>query len=135
MAARHVLTILAVEDLARSVRFYAAAFGWPAEIETPVYVELALPGGMRFGLYQREGFAKNPGRAPVCIPDGAITPAEIYLHVDDLAAECSRAIDAGARLLSAASPRPWGDDVAYLADPDGHLLALAVPGTASLGSS
>jgi hypothetical protein len=33
--ARHVLTILAVEDFARAKRFYADAFGWPQEVDAP----------------------------------------------------------------------------------------------------
>ena len=44
-APRHVLTILAVRDLERSVAFYRAAFGWPARVEVPAYVEFELPGG------------------------------------------------------------------------------------------
>ena len=47
---RHVLTILAVRDLARSVEFYRAGLGWPARVETPVYVELGLPDGRGLGL-------------------------------------------------------------------------------------
>jgi len=133
MTARHVLTILAVENLERSVLFYTSAFGWPAAVETPVYVELALPNAMRFGLYQREGFAKNPGQAPLPVPPGQITPTEVYLQVDELAEACERVRASGGRLLSPASPRPWGDEVAYFADPDGHLLALAVPARDSAG--
>ncbi|MBI2932661.1 MAG: VOC family protein, partial [Planctomycetes bacterium] len=31
----------------------------------------------------------------------------------------------GARLLSARAPRPWGDEAAYYADPDGNVVVLA----------
>jgi len=34
---------------------------------------------------------------------------------------------AGARLLSAAAPRDWGDEAAYFADPDGNVLVVARP--------
>ncbi len=32
---------------------------------------------------------------------------------------------AGGRLLSALAPRPWGETVAYYADPDGNVIAVA----------
>jgi predicted enzyme related to lactoylglutathione lyase len=85
--ARHILTILAVEDVAR-----------------------------------------NTGVGPVATPAGAIAPTELYLRVDDLSDAVGRLADAGARLLSPASPRDWGDTVAYLADLDGNVLAVAEPG-------
>jgi uncharacterized glyoxalase superfamily protein PhnB len=94
-------------------------------VDTPVYVELDA-GTLRFGLYQRDGFAKNIGQLPAKTAEGALVPVEIYLEVIDLELSLQRALDAGARLLSAKSPRPWGDDVAYVADPDGVVIALAV---------
>jgi predicted enzyme related to lactoylglutathione lyase len=127
MTARHVLTILAVTDLERAKRFYAEAFGWSRSVEVPVYVEHELPGGMRLGLYERGGFAKNTGQLPVEAPAPAITATELYLHVDDPAAAAERLTAAGARLLSPLAERPWGDDAAYFADPDGNVLVVARP--------
>jgi predicted enzyme related to lactoylglutathione lyase len=126
MTARHVLTILAVSELGRTLRFYDAAFGWSKLVETPAYVELDA-GGQRFGLYQREGFAKNTSRAPSRIPDGEIAPTEIYLHVDDLERAIERLRAAGARELSPRQARDWGDEAAYFADPDGNVVVLARP--------
>lgn len=127
MTARHVLTILAVEDLARATAFYRGAFGFAQAVAAPVYSELQLPGGMRLGLYLREGYARNTGVAPALPPPGAIAPTELYFHVDDLEAACSRLRDAGARELSPRSPRDWGDEAAYYADPDGNVLVVARP--------
>ena len=127
MTVRHVLTILAVADLERAKRFYAAAFGWPASVETPVYVELALPAGMRLGLYERNGFGKNTGQTPVRVPEGELGPTELYFYPDDLVLALERVRAAGARPLSALATRPWGDEVAYFADPEGNVLALARP--------
>lgn len=124
---RHVLTILAVDDVARAAAFYVAAFGWARTVEVPVYVELALPGGMRLGLYERAGFGVNTGQLPAQVGRGEITSTELYLEADDLDATIARALAAGARLLSPRAPRDWGDDVAYLADPDGVVIALARP--------
>ncbi|MGC4116015.1 MAG: VOC family protein [Myxococcales bacterium] len=127
MTARHVLTILAVGDLARARTFYREAFGWRQPVDVPVYAEFELPGGMRLGLYQREGFARNTGQAPAVTPPGAISATEIYLHVDDLPAAVARVQAAGAKLLSPMAKRDWGDEAAYFADPDGNVLVVARP--------
>lgn len=123
----HVLTILAVEDLDRSRRFYTSLLGWAVGVETPVYVELAHRGGMRLGLYRREGFGANVGRTPIAVAGGDLHAAELYFHSESPSEVVSRALAAGGRLLSALAPRDWGDDVAYVADPDGHVVALACP--------
>lgn len=125
MIARHVLTVLAVDDAHRAAAFYEAAFGWLRTVSVPPYVELTLPGGHRLGLYQRVGFAAQTGVLPVATPLGGVSPAELYLHVDDLPAACTRLAAAGARQLSPATLRGWGETVAYYADPDGHVVAVA----------
>jgi predicted enzyme related to lactoylglutathione lyase len=123
--ARHVLTILAVSDLARAGSFYDAAFGWPRTVDAPAYIEMALPGGQRLGLYERRSFGRNTGAVPFAAPAGALAPCELYLHVDDLEAAIERLERAGARPLSARARRDWGDEVAYFADPDGIVIAVA----------
>lgn len=127
MSVRHVLTILAVDDLPRAARFYTNAFGWSPSIETPVYVELALPGGMRLGLYERESFGTNTGSAPMRTPAGQLAPTELYLHTDDVTGVVARLREAGARELSPLAPRPWGDEAAYFADADGNVVVVARP--------
>ncbi|MEZ4389654.1 MAG: VOC family protein [Polyangiales bacterium] len=124
-AARLSLVILAVRELARARRFYEGAFGWAVAVDVPVYVEYALPDGMRLGLYQRDAFAKNTG-APATPRLAAHTAsAELYLSVDDLDAALARLAALGATCLSPPAPRPWGDTVAYYEDPDGHVVAVA----------
>lgn len=126
-AAAHILTILAVEDLARAAKFYASAFGWQRVVDAPVYVEFALPAGMRLGLYERRGFARNTGVLPAPQPVAGTTATEMYFHVDDLAAAVERLTNAGARMLSPPALREWGDEAAYFADTDGNVIALARP--------
>ena len=127
---RHVLTILAVERFHQSVEFYRAAFGWATSVDTPVYVELLLPGGQRLGIYERESFGRNTGRTPEKVADGELAPVELYLYADDLVSTIERVRSAGGRELSPLAPRPWGDDAAYFADPSGNVLALARAGRA-----
>lgn len=124
---RHVLTILAVADLPRSAAFYRAAFpSWKVQVEVPVYVEMAHEaGGWRLGLYDREAYARNTGELPP-LP-GGITATELYLYTTDVETAARRLEEAGARLLSPRADRPWGDEAAYYADPDGNVVAVARP--------
>ena len=111
----------------RSVAFYRQAFGWPARVEVPVYVELALPDGRGIGLYDKKGYAINVGQAPSLATPERIGGTELYFHVDDLDAAIERLEAVDARLLSARAPREWGDEAAYYADPDGNVLVVARP--------
>lgn len=125
MQSHHVLTILATRDLRTLSAFYRTVFSWVATVDTRNYVEFELPGRQRIGLYDREGFGRNFGETPGDVPEGAVRPFELYLQVTDIAIAAERIAAAGGRLLSGAAKREWGDEVAYFADPEGNVLALA----------
>jgi len=125
MLARHALTILAVRDLEEAVRFYREAFGWEQTVAAPVYAEFTLPDGMRFGLYEREAFARNVGALPDQTPAGSISSTELYFYADQPHETLASLRGAGARELSPWSIRDWGDEAAYFADPDGNVLVIA----------
>lgn len=121
--------ILYVRDQAASARFYRGVLGVAPRLDVPGMTEFQLGlGGAVLGLMPEAGIRRLLGDA---IPDPAIasgTPrAELYLLVEDPAAFHRRAIEAGARELSALAPRDWGHDAAYSLDPDGHVLAFARP--------
>lgn len=126
MSAQPILVVLAVADVPKAVAFYRAAFGWTVDVDAAVYVELETPGPFSVGLYLREGYARNTGRLPIAVAPGEVGPFEMYLRVDDLPRAVASVVAAGGRLLSPAALRPWGHEVAYLADPDGNVLALAI---------
>ncbi len=125
--ARLSLVIVAVADVDRATRFYTDAFAWPVAVSVPVYTELALPDGMRLGLYQRDAFVKNTLRPVAPSLEGHTTATELYFTVDDLEASCAKLTSLGARYLSPISPRPWGDTAAYFEDPDGNVVVIARP--------
>jgi predicted enzyme related to lactoylglutathione lyase len=113
------LLILAVADLERAVTFYRAALGLTPSVGSPAYVEMAEG----IGLYQRDGFARNIGESPAAVV--GISGTELYFRVADVDTASRRITAAGGRLLSPASSRPWGEIVAYHADPDGNVIAIA----------
>ena len=43
----------------------------------------------------------------------------------DVAAEFQHAVEIGAKIISPVSLMDWGHLVCYIADPDGHVIALA----------
>lgn len=124
-ATHHILTVLAVTDVERAAGFYERTFGWERRADFPVYVELALPDGRGVAFYERRAFGENTGRVPAAVAGGDLTGAELYLRCEDLDAVTGRLTAAGARELRPRTTKPWGDEVAYFADPDGYVLAVA----------
>ncbi len=117
--------ILYVADQSRSTAFYSALLGYPPTLNVPGMTAFSL-GGCKLGLMPETGIARiitpvlrhpsDAQRAPRC---------ELYLVLQDLAEAMVRASMAGALIVSEAADRDWGHRVAYFADPDGHVIALA----------
>ncbi|MFL5921257.1 MAG: VOC family protein [Gaiellaceae bacterium] len=117
--------VLAVSDVERAHAFYREAFGWESHLEWPgEYTELVLSEVDRLGLYRRDGWAESAGAQPAEL-DGHVSPAYLYVLVDDLDATVERLDRVGARPLSPRQQRGWGDEAAYFADPDGNVVAVA----------
>ncbi len=123
MGAAHF--ILYVRDQRRSAAFWARVLGRAPRLDVPGMSEFDLGPGCVLGLMPEEGIARLlPALSPS--PLGARAPrAEVYLVVEDPAAQHRRALAAGARELSPLLPRDWGHLAAYSSDPDGHVLAFA----------
>lgn len=121
-----VLFILYVSDQESSTRFYSRVLGKSPEVFVPGMTEFTLCDGSTLGLMPSRGI-KSLLKENLPDPELAhgIPRAELYLTVDDAASYHRRALDAGAKELSALSRRPWGDVAAYSLDPDGHVLAFA----------
>ncbi len=125
MNVERVHFILYVDDPVRAKAFYSAVLGAEPTLDVPGMTEFTLPGGAILGLMPGDGIRRLlEGRV---VPGGAGAPprAELYLLMDRAADAHQRALQAGARVLSAMTPRDWGHDVAYCLDPEGHVLALA----------
>ena len=121
--------IFAVSDLARSLEFWERAFDWPRNewIDYANYVQLEPPGGGSLGLYERDGYAGLVGAEPAPIPEGRVSPAYLYVRVEDVEEAARRIEAAGGRRLTDLAERSWGETAAWFADPDGNVVAVAEP--------
>lgn len=117
--------VLAVSDVDRAYDFYRGVFGWESHLGWPgEYEELVVTAEDRLGLYRRDGWAASAGAEPVEL-NGHVSPAYLYVRVDDLEGTIERLREAGARQLSPRADRNWGDEAAYFADLDGNVVAVA----------
>lgn len=63
-----------------------------------------------------------PSRAPR--PDGS-SPVVIYVYVENVDETVARAIAGGAQVLVPVQNQFWGDRIAWLMDPSGHVWTVA----------
>ena len=121
------LFIIYVSDQKRSRDFYSALFkSVPVLDETGMTVFL-LPGSdMQLGIMPEKGIAEILGDK---VPDPecrkGIPGCEIYLFVSDPDKYYEKAVKLNAVPVSEGRSRYWGDYVAYVSDPDGHIIAFA----------
>lgn len=119
--------ILYVADQAKSAVFYRALLGKAPTLDVPGMTAFGLGPGCMLGLMPATGIARIiSGPLPHPSTGAGIPRCELYLLVDDLERAVHSAIAAGAQAISPAADRDWGHRVAYYADPDGHVIALAV---------
>jgi lactoylglutathione lyase len=117
-------TILYVGDVAASVDFYERAFGLERRLlhDSGEYAELET-GATALAFASRGLAAQN---VPDLAPAGG-NAFEVCLVTEDVNAGFERAVDAGATPVSEPATKPWGQEVAYVRDPDGVLVELASP--------
>jgi catechol 2,3-dioxygenase-like lactoylglutathione lyase family enzyme len=128
-AVRFGYTILYVSDVPASLDFYERALGQRRRFlhESGQYAELDT-GDTALALAAHELAAANlPGvYRPADARDS--TPAfEVCFVTRDVQRAFDRAITEGAEAVTPPQTKPWGQDVAYVRDPDGNLVELASP--------
>jgi predicted enzyme related to lactoylglutathione lyase len=118
--------ILYIADQSRSTTFYRALLGSDPLLDVPGMTEFVLSNGCKLGLMPEADIARiisGPLRHPST--GTGIPRCELYLLVEDLEAAIARTEAAGATLVHPSADRDWGHRVAYYADLDGHVIALA----------
>jgi len=122
----HSLQIyLAVEDAAEAIDFYKEAFGAEETIRMPgpdgkvAHAELQIGDSK---LMLSDPFPHSNVRPPS--ERGGAT-ASIFMYVDDVDATFEQAQRAGATVVSELEDMFWGDRFGTVADPFGHVWAMA----------
>lgn len=126
MEIKHCEFILYVSNQEQSKLFYQILFNQEPTLHVPGMTEFTLNDFTKIGLMPNDGIAKivSPTLPHPNFGDG-IPRCELYLTISNLEDNFERILKAGAKLISPVSPRDWGDKVGYIADFDGHVIALA----------
>jgi len=117
--------ILYVKDQSSSTTFYAGLFLRDPSLHVPGMTEFELTDTVKLGLMPENGIAKiiTPSLPHPKLGNG-IPRCELYIKVLNANLFIERGIKLGGKLISKLQKRDWGDDVGYLADKDGHIIAF-----------
>ena len=123
--------ILYVNDVAASLDFYEKALGLGRRFfhddHGKAYGELET-GATRLAFasvvlatehLKQEVVAAEPNKRPLGV--------EIAFSTPDVPALFTRAVAAGAYIVSEPTTKPWGQTVAYVRDNSGHLVEICTP--------
>jgi len=122
----HSLQIyLAVEDASKAIDFYKEAFGAEETIRMPgpdgkvAHAELQIGDSK---LMLSDPFPHSDVRPP---SERGGPTASIFMYVDDVDATFEQAQRAGGTVVSELEDMFWGDRFGTVADPFGHVWAMA----------
>ena len=118
--------ILYVSNQNSSKEFYERVLLLSPTLHVPRMTEFALAQHCKLGLMPASGIAQiiTPA-APHPNLAAGVPRCEVYLKVTDAQPYLTRALQAGATLVSELQSRNWGDKAGYVMDADGHILAFA----------
>lgn len=135
MAAVGLRFELFVEDVARSLAFYAGALDLrPAPGYDPQGYVPVSDGRVRIGLQRRSALPAGHHFRPAHFRGPRGVGVEIVIEVDDVDAAYAQARDAAVGLGGQIEPlaaRPWGQSDFRLIDPDGYYLRVTSTGTSA----
>jgi len=120
-----VIPRLFCRDPAAAIDYYCDVFGARERLRRPGpdggVAHAMLTFGPAMVMIESE-WPTLPSRAPAL--DGS-SPVVVYLYVEDVDRVVERAVAAGGKLLIPASDQFWGDRIAWLMDPSGHVWTVA----------
>jgi len=118
--------ILYVADQFKSRDFYQQLLQIKPCLDDPGMTEFQIANVVKLGLMPEEGIATIlTNLMPHPNKGNGIPRCELYLKVKNAETYFKRGIQAGGKEISALKLRDWGDRVGYIADIDGHIIALA----------
>ena len=117
--------IIYVLDQQKSTAFYQQILQQQPLLNAPGMTEFTINEFTKLGIMPETGIAKIlKDETPHPASGNGIPRSEIYLYVDQPLQYYLRAIESGAKPISSLQIRDWGDEVAYCADLDGHIIAF-----------
>lgn len=120
------MIILYVADQEQSTTFYKTILNKEPVLSVPGMTEFNLTGDLLLGLMPENSIAKIlTDKTPHPNKGNGIPRCELYLFRDDVLEAFNLALKAGAKEISKSQDRDWGHIVAYVSDPDGHVIAFA----------
>lgn len=115
------LTVLYVEDPARSAAFYRDLLGVETMAPTENFTAVPLPGGRLFGLWRKSVAKPEPQEAV-----GGFEIGVMIAEKDGVAAKFSSLEAAGHRIVQPLTVMDFGPTF-VIADPDGHRIRFCEP--------
>jgi catechol 2,3-dioxygenase-like lactoylglutathione lyase family enzyme len=124
-------TIFYVGDVEATLDFYTSGFGLPRRFVTPEGDYGELDTGATTLAFASNTLAESnladAGGFTRLDPESPPPGASITLITDDVPSTVEAAVAAGARRYLDPVPKPWGQTVAYVLDPNGVLVEVATP--------
>ena len=123
--ASKLFPMLSCGDLTRSLAFYGELLGgvetyrFPEEGE-PAFIALTVGESSEIGL---GGIAAEPLHGRQQRPASGHR-VELCVYVDDVDDVFARARASGFEAVAEPADMPWGERIAWIADPDGNLVML-----------
>lgn len=125
-------TIVYVPDVAASLAFFEAAFGWRRRFlhDSGLYGELETGETTLAFAAHEMGHANFPAGHVAASASAQPLGIEVAFVTPDVEQAHQRALRAGAVEIAAPAAKPWGQVVAYVRCPDGTLVELCTPAQA-----
>lgn len=126
---KYAYTILYVDNVSETLEFYEKAFGFTIKFTTPEkdYGELvSAETTIAFASVElgnsnfKKGFEKiSDGQKPI--------GAELAFTTENIEADFSKALNAGAEEYEPIIEKPWGQKVGYVLDNNRFLIEICTP--------
>ncbi|MFV0564633.1 MAG: VOC family protein [Flavobacteriaceae bacterium] len=118
--------ILYVNEQSKSKAFYEKLLGTKPFLDVPGMTEFKLAENVKLGLMPEDGMAKIIlDKLPHPRKGNGIPRCELYLKVNNPLKYIKRGIELGGKEISKLQNRDWGDEVGYISDFDGNIIAFA----------
>lgn len=114
--------ILYVNDFDKTMHFYKEILNLPVKMQQDTYVEFDT-GAVTLSINTRQSVKEDIG---LNVPEASVSTQtfEIGFIVEDVAATIAKLRSQGVPIIKEPVTKPWGQTVAYVADPDGHYIEI-----------